>query len=1168
MDLQRSLGLSADGTPVIGTREELIRYINLKLAALGANVAGDLPHTGFLTVAHDLLADFREFRRLLDGYLCPADQRIQDFLDAHFADVDLVGPIRLPSHTFVVDRHGMSREMSLPIDREVYGSDAVRSYRVRQGVLHNPKSDRRTTQGVFHVAEGGLPVPADKVAVPKKVYGNLLHAAFNPPAELLKLPFTASNEKPAELFCSLLLRPAVCPEIPGFAPAKSMEVRFFAPGSLVSNLDFVESIFGNAGDPYLPENDAGLDVAHWTGHTGCIILAPHLVALKKKSLGLPHWDHATERQRRDGVCWKNEDEPYNDGKPFKITCRTTDGVMVTILADNYFGYSKKEIKTQISYSANLFGVAEEEHAGGALAFSSYSLGEQFKVDNKIIAEGYTFAEAMKTLGDAVFVQPEGYAIDRMHPSVIYVPEDVEMHLPTQRVWWTKDGKTQEIKLMPDKVYVHPTGYKIRMEKHPGAPSWRLVGTRAEGTFCHKPCTVSGGGKSEISKSISGSVVYGPIYVSNWEADLDRVEKLLARDYSDRFLPDFRPDYTRRDSRALLSPARSLGSVIKMLTPSPGEFTDEYNAWLDTIPNNIRALVFFIKRFYRPEWGDNWRRHFSVDNVNGAPGHELKFGPRKAVGSYLRIGLEKDGSWRLFKLRQDFIAADKVQMEDDISASAVVPLAMLPNKPKSMTNPSVKLVENCEWRLFQRPDDAIHRGMDAQTEHDMAQPGLFASNYEPINAQMAHDIAESVVEFDKFTAPMRETIIGCGKGKYVVCSANPRIVDGKPSKNPRYLQIRPDVAKPRDRHIAEVGARLFRRAPIGQPIVFPVSAVLSGRRNNPSEPGIRPLAVYNPIHYQRLPELFMDFICSLTGKSPSTTGAGSEGALTKGPFNALRPAADLNNALVDFLLTGYDGYSTAAGHIGPDVRVDHDISLLIPEIWARLTPAERDAETLIKNGYMEKLADFEHQGKPVLASRLGYRITAKFIHDYFGRVFDNPATVFDERILRPESQDLEMFVDGVRNIVEAQQRVARTYFEDGTIDECCPPLQELLKEMAAESVAGAGADRSEKLSELFSRERLMESDWYQQRLVTKQRRDVALWERHVAYLESFLARPSHADVAETMGIAERLESARQSLEEVMSPDYLDRLRGTIGADPLGMMEEPAVAERPALAAVAT
>ena len=64
-----------------------------------------------------------------------------------------------------------------------------------------------------------------------------------------------------------------------------MEVRFFAPGSLVSNLDFVESIFGNAGDPFLPENDAGLDIEHWTGHTGCVILAPHLSRLRKKDVG-------------------------------------------------------------------------------------------------------------------------------------------------------------------------------------------------------------------------------------------------------------------------------------------------------------------------------------------------------------------------------------------------------------------------------------------------------------------------------------------------------------------------------------------------------------------------------------------------------------------------------------------------------------------------------------------------------------------------------------------------------------------------------------------------------------------------------------------------------------------------------------------------------------------
>ena len=153
-----------------------------------------------------------------------------------------------------------------------------------------------------------------------------------------------------------------------------MEIRFFAPGNLVSNLDFVESIFGNAGDPDLPENDAGLDVEHWTGHTGCVILAPHLTKVTKKAAGLPHWDQATERQRRDGMCWKDEWEFYNNGQAFKLTCRDETGVIVTIIADNYFGYCKKEVKTQISYAANLFGLCEEEHAGGALVFPSLRSG--------------------------------------------------------------------------------------------------------------------------------------------------------------------------------------------------------------------------------------------------------------------------------------------------------------------------------------------------------------------------------------------------------------------------------------------------------------------------------------------------------------------------------------------------------------------------------------------------------------------------------------------------------------------------------------------------------------------------------------------------------------------------------------------------------------------------
>ena len=210
------------------------------------------------------------------------------------------------------------------------------------------------------MADYGLPIPADKITVPLVAYQRLLKAAFQPPKELNILPYTSEWKNPAETMVSLHLRPLACPEVPGVNAEKRMEIRFFVPGGCVANLDFVESIFGNGGDPSLPENDAGLDTAHWTGTTGCVILAPHLRQCLKKDLGLPHVSEATDKQKASGMCWSDPTEFYNGGKPFKITCRDERGIMVTILADNYFGYCKKEVKTQIGLTANIFGLAEEE----------------------------------------------------------------------------------------------------------------------------------------------------------------------------------------------------------------------------------------------------------------------------------------------------------------------------------------------------------------------------------------------------------------------------------------------------------------------------------------------------------------------------------------------------------------------------------------------------------------------------------------------------------------------------------------------------------------------------------------------------------------------------------------------------------------------------------------
>ncbi|QPK61859.1 hypothetical protein IVG45_13405 [Methylomonas sp. LL1] len=1148
MDKLRALGLGSEHQDQHGIRQQLHLYINLKLASCGQPTCIDTESAVFMDTAQDLLNSYLEKnRQLASSSLYPADRRIQNFLDRYLADLGLAKIPTLPTMTFELDRHGVARELSLPLGANEFRSEIVSSFRVKQGVLHNPASDRRTTEGSFHIADGGLPVPGDKKQVPKLTFAKMLEQALKPPADMMIVPFTANQPQPARMFASLLLRPIVCPEIPGIEAEKSMEIRFFAPGNLVSNLDFVESIFGNGGNPALPECDAALDVDHWSGHSGCVILAPHLTKLTKVEVGLPHWNDASERQRADGMCWQQEDELYNNGQAFKLCARDASGVIITLLADNYYGYCKKEVKTQISYAANLFGLAEEEHAGGALAFRRFNHGDEFGVGSLTREPGYDFDEMAYHYGQIMTVQPEGYAIDNRFPEIVYVPQDLRMNLNTQKITWVKNGQSHGIRLQPGKIYIQPNGYKIEMCKHPGAPSWRLVGTMAEGTFCHKPCTVSGGGKSEISKSIEDAVIYGPLFVDDLQRDLDRVQAIFDKDYTDRFLTQ----HTTGTSRTLLSAERSLGSVIKLLTPSP-TYKPEFNQWLKSIPPNILALVFLIKRFYRSEWGDQWRDHLSVDIIDGAPGHELKLHHRKIVATYLRVGFDLDGGWRTFKVRQDYLACEKVQMEDDITASVVVPAAAIRPWLADNSHPhSVKLVSNCEYRLFQRPDDAIIPGYDKQTEANMAAPGNFMANFEPLDHEKLSDIVEDVLTFSKFSQPMHQLLDRAYRQgePYVVSSAHPRLVNGKPSKNPRYLETRVDMVKPLRKYVAEIGARLHRKIPLNDPLCHPVDAVLTGRRNNPPDGKIRALAVYNPIHYQELPELFMDFVCSLTGKSPSTTGAGSEGALTKGPFNALRPTADLNNALVSFILTGYPGFSSSAGYIGPDIRIDHDVSLLIPEIWARLSPQERQPEFLLKQGYLEPLADFEHNGEIVLASRLGYRITSHFVHGLMGKIFDNPYAVFTDEILQPERQNLDVFVDGVNNIVETQQRVAQQYLDDGSINDACPPLYALLHIMAQGHYRGMDAHHTE-IRAMFTRDYLLSSDWYRERLAIKQQRDLALWQQHLDYLDSLLQDSRHTTRIANMDLQKRRQQAMHKLNKLKTDDYLESLAGTLGADPLG------------------
>ena len=1134
----------------VSSPEHTAAAIALRLRLLGLPAPQGTGDAETDSLVGPILARQRELSRRLAHRPCAADHRIQRFLDSYLEDAP-VHP-SLPRSTFVLDQSGLARALALPADATSFRSEYVESFTVLNGVLHNPRNDRRTTAGVFHVATGGLPIPDDKIAVRKDVFARLLTAALRPPQDLLTLPWTATAPTPAHCFVSLLLRPVVVPAVPGFCGERSMEIRFIAPGGLVANLDFVEGIFGNGGDPYLPENDASLAPESWTGHTGCVILAPHLTRLTKKELGLPSWEDASERERRDGQCFKDEAELYNDGKAFKVCARDERGVIVTVIADNYFGYCKKEVKTQIGYSANLFGCVEEEHAGGAVAYPRYNLGQEYTDIHT--PEGLTLEHVIERNPGRFEARQDGSAVVVDDPTVVLVPAGAHYSMRSQTITWTgPDGQEASIPLLVGNTYVAPNGYRVHAKHREGdATQWHLVGTAPWSTQAHKPATVSGGGKSEISKSLLDAFVFGEAYVGDVDEDFDAVQKILDGNYADRFVD---PANKSDNHRSILSERRSLGSVIKLLTPS-SMYTEEYNAFLESIPAHIKELIFTVKRFYQPSWGQDWRSHFSVGIINGRKGNSLRLDGEVIKVNMLRVGFEDDGAWRLLSLRPDFSPAAKVQTEDDITASIVAPGGLVSTPDSELSR---KFVTNCESLLFQRPDDAIVRGYDKQTESDMsdAQADLFISNFQPLTPADARAMAADAPGLSRFTRPMQDLVARAAalpeaedpaEQTYWVSTADPRLVNGAPTKNPRYLQVRPDIANPKDVALADLTNHLFRDVPLDEALRHSVDVVAAGRRNNPPEDGVPPLCAYNPLHYMELPELFMEFISSMTGKSPSTTGAGSEGALTKAPFNALPAVFDLNAALLSYALGGYDGWLSSAGYIGPKVKVAHDISLLVPEVFSRMTPQERDAATLIRDGFLERIEDFEYQGRTVQASRLGYRMNEAFASTYFGRIFLHPDVLFTEEMLRPELQDPQVFADSVDVIVTTHEVVARKYMADGSIEWAAPPVRALLEIMAEGRSREGWTLTSPEFRALFKRENILSSSWYAQRLDAKVARDLAQADLAIADLTRFSTAQGNEEVIARLDIEGRLARARAWRDKVTSPAYREQLVGTLGLQP--------------------
>ncbi|MDD3300377.1 MAG: hypothetical protein PHV91_06080, partial [Bacteroidales bacterium] len=193
-----------------------------------------------------------------------------------------------------------------------------------------------------------------------------------------------------------------------------------------------------------------------------------------------------------------------------------------------------------------------------------------------------------------------------------------------------------------------------------------------------------------------------------------------------------------------------------------------------------------------------------------------------------------------------------------------------------------------------------------------------------------------------------------------------------------------------------------------------------------------------------------------------------------------------------------------------------------------------------------IEDFEYNGKKIPASILGYRITEAFVNGFFGRVFVNPNVIFPEDMLRPELQSMDEFADGVLNIVEAQKRVAVSYFNDGSIEAAIPPLKALLHIMAHGNYQGKDLG-SPEIREMFTYKNMMESDWYKARLMAKQQSDIALYAAHIRYIEKIIRDDQNLSPEMYKDLIDKLKKLKSGYEYICSYDYAKYLSGTLGKD---------------------
>ena len=123
----------------VDKRQVVLQHICLQLASLGHKCQLTEDHS-YLSVAKNLLKNYSEQRKLLAEYRCPADQRIEDFLNDYLKSNNVDKSVRRQRRLFLMEAPRYQWLINDPISgipdtRHQFFSEKRASHPVREWIL-------------------------------------------------------------------------------------------------------------------------------------------------------------------------------------------------------------------------------------------------------------------------------------------------------------------------------------------------------------------------------------------------------------------------------------------------------------------------------------------------------------------------------------------------------------------------------------------------------------------------------------------------------------------------------------------------------------------------------------------------------------------------------------------------------------------------------------------------------------------------------------------------------------------------------------------------------------------------------------------------------------------------------------------------------------------------